>query len=321
MKLIEHLKIWDRAPHNAFTDLCRFQDRWFCTFREAESHTSLDGKIRVLGSADGQNWESHALFESSQTDLPDLRDPKLCVTPDNRLMLTAAATRRDVAPLTHQTLAWFCADGEPWSSAVPIGEPNFWIWRITWHEGKCGAKGEEDTGVAAYATARDEGHALEGKGSILRLYRSRDGISFETVVLQMLTEDRPNESTLRFAGDRLPCLTRRESGSATTLLGQSAPPYTDWQWTDLGVVRLGGPNFIQLPDGRFVAGGRMHHGGPHMALCWPDAEQGKLEEFIALPSSGDCSYPGLVWHDEKLWISYYSSHEAKTSIYLAILQV
>lgn len=320
MQLIEHRKIWDRAPHNAFTDLCRFQDRWYCTFREAETHASQDGKIRVLVSVDGENWESQVLLESPRTDLPDLRDPKLCVTPDNRLMLTAAASRNEVAPFTLQTLAWFCADGKHWSTPVPIGEPNFWIWRVTWHEGKTGGKSGEESYATAYATARNEGNALAGNGSVLRLYQSQDGISFETIVSEMLTEDRPNESTLRFAGDRLLCLTRREAGSATALLGQSAPPYTDWQWKDLG-VRLGGPNFIQLPDGRFVAGGRLHHGGSHMVLCRLAVEQGKLEELMQLPSGGDCSYPGLVWHDEKLWVSYYSSHEAKTSIYLAIVQL
>ena len=37
-----------------------------------------------------------------------------------------------------------------------------------------------------------------------------------------------------------------------------------------------------------------------------------------LPSGGDCSYPGLVWHENLLWMSYYSSHEDNhTSIYLA----
>jgi hypothetical protein len=41
------------------------------------------------------------------------------------------------------------------------------------------------------------------------------------------------------------------------------------------------------------------------------------EPVLTLPSGGDCSYPGMVWHDDRLWISYYSSHEGKTSIYLA----
>ena len=43
--------------------------------------------------------------------------------------------------------------------------------------------------------------------------------------------------------------------------------------------------------------------------------------FLELPSGGDTSYPGLVWYDGILWVSYYSSHEGKTSIYLAKLTV
>jgi hypothetical protein len=29
----------------------------------------------------------------------------------------------------------------------------------------------------------------------------------------------------------------------------------------------------------------------------------------------------MVWHEDLLWISYYSSHEGKTSIYLAKVKV
>jgi hypothetical protein len=36
---------------------------------------------------------------------------------------------------------------------------------------------------------------------------------------------------------------------------------------------------------------------------------------------GDTSYPGMVWHDGLLWIPYYSSHEEKTSIYLARIRI
>ena len=41
------------------------------------------------------------------------------------------------------------------------------------------------------------------------------------------------------------------------------------------------------------------------------------EPVLKLPSGGDTSYPGMVWHQGLLWISYYSSHEGKTNIYLA----
>ena len=45
------------------------------------------------------------------------------------------------------------------------------------------------------------------------------------------------------------------------------------------------------------------------------------QERLKLPSGGDCSYPGLVWHEGVLWVSYYSSHEGRTMIYLARVQL
>jgi len=46
--IVEIRKIWDRAPHNAFTDLVRFQDRWLCVFREGRGHVSPGGAIRAF---------------------------------------------------------------------------------------------------------------------------------------------------------------------------------------------------------------------------------------------------------------------------------
>ncbi|MCX7667268.1 MAG: hypothetical protein N2112_17190, partial [Gemmataceae bacterium] len=77
-------KIWEQAPHNAFTDLVRFQGRWFCVFREGKNHVSPDGALRVLTSTDGVSWESAALITSKNSDL---RDAKITVTPDGQLML------------------------------------------------------------------------------------------------------------------------------------------------------------------------------------------------------------------------------------------
>ncbi len=74
---------------------------------------------------------------------------------------------------------------------------------------------------------------------------------------------------------------------------------------------------LRLPDGRIVAAGRLHDPKTHTALCWLDPEAGTLTEFLALPSGGDTSYPGLVFTKGVLWVSYYASHEGKTSIYLA----
>src|SRR5438105_4853006 len=64
VKLVKVKKIWDRAPHNAFTDLVRFRDQWFCVFREGKKHVSPDGALRVITSKDGETWESAALITS-----------------------------------------------------------------------------------------------------------------------------------------------------------------------------------------------------------------------------------------------------------------
>ena len=77
-ELVESKKIWDAGRHNAFTDLVRWQDRWWCTFREAEDHVGGDGAIRILTSVDGAKWESAALLTEKGVDL---RDPKFSVMP------------------------------------------------------------------------------------------------------------------------------------------------------------------------------------------------------------------------------------------------
>src|SRR5262245_44914769 len=87
-RLLVVRKIWDAAPHNAFTDLVRFQGGWYCAFREGQAHVSPDGALRVITSRDGERWESAARIT---WDNGDLRDAKLSITPDGRLMLSGAA--------------------------------------------------------------------------------------------------------------------------------------------------------------------------------------------------------------------------------------
>jgi hypothetical protein len=318
-ELTDVRKIWDRGPHNAFTDLVRFHDRWWCVFREGTGHVSPDGAVRVLTSTDGRDWASAARL-TSPTD--DLRDPKVVTTPDGgRLMLCAAGVQRpgerpDSEATAKQkarlrSLVWFSADGRDWGEPTEVAAPNDWLWRVTWHKG------------TAYGVAYDG--FTEPRRESIGLYKSGDGRTFTPVGGRLLSgPERPNESSLVFlddAGDTALCLLRRDGPGANALLGESRPPYETWAWHDLG-RRLGGPRLIRIPDGRLIAGGRLSSGNAtYTGLAWVDPKHPKLDEFLRLPSGGDSSYPGLVWHDGRLWLSYYSSHEGKTSIYFGSVKV
>jgi hypothetical protein len=317
-ELTDLRKIWDKGAHNAFTDLVRFQDRWWCVFREATGHVSPDGAVRVLTSTDGRDWTSAARL-SSPTD--DLRDPKIVVAPDGRLMLCAAGTQRPgERPDSEATaqnkgrlrsLVWFSADGRDWGEPTVVAAPNDWLWRVTWHKG------------TAFGVAYD-GFTTPRRESI-GLYQSRDGRNFTPVGGRLLSgPERPNESSLVFLDDpddTALCLLRRDGPGANALLGVAKPPYETWTWHDLG-RNLGGPHMIRIPDGRLIAGGRLRSAkGSYTGLAWVDPQNPKLDEFLHLPSGGDSSYPGLVWHDGRLWLSYYSSHEGKTSIYFGSVKI
>src|SRR4051812_35589486 len=149
-ELVEVRKISDRAPHSAFTDLVRFKGAWFCSFREGKAHVSPDGALRVLTSADGEKWESAARL--TREGGADLRDPKLSVTPDGRLMLTAVAAfpasrapkqgeKADPSAVRHGSVVWFSADGKEGGGGKEVGEPNVWLWRPAWHGDPCGGVG------------------------------------------------------------------------------------------------------------------------------------------------------------------------------------
>jgi hypothetical protein len=298
-ELVSAEKIWDAAPHNAFTDLIRYKEEWLCAFREGKGHVSDDGAIRIISSANGTNWKSWS--EVTLTNR-DLRDPKLSIMPSGELMLIAAGARRDQTPVTHQTYSWVRGKDNLWRGANEIGDQNVWLWRVTWHADVPYSVGYDTSGE-----------------KFVRLYRGLNYRKFDVLVEKLFSEGYPNETGLIFQSDQTAlCLLRRDGSGAqsTGLLGRAKPPYTDWSWKDLG-VKIGGPQLIELPDARLIAGVRLYDGKVRTAIVQIDAEAGKLTELLALPSGGDTSYPGLVWHKGMLWVSYYSSHEGKTAIYLA----
>jgi len=303
LELLSVRKIWDRAPHNAFTDLIRFQNRWICVFREGARHVSPDGALRVITSADGSEWESAALIESPDSDL---RDAKITVTPDGHLMLAGAEAFNQPGPHTHQSLVWFSENGHDWSSPRAVGEPDNWLWRIDWFRDRAYGFG--------YGCGKDN------RG--LTLFSSEDGKQFDVLVKDVdLAGTYPNETSLVFT-DRGTgyCLLRQDGVPKNGFLGRAEAPFTHWTWQELD-KRIGGPKLLQLPTGELLAAVRLYDGQVRTSLCWVDPADGRLVEALKLPSGGDTSYAGMVWHDNRLFVSYYSSHEGKSAIYLAQVKV
>lgn len=306
-------RIWDRAAHSAFTDLIRFQDHLFCAFREGSGHIpGQNGVIRVIRSSDGMNWESIALLEEPHVDL---RDPKLSITPDQRLMLNMGASEYHGSERKgiESRVAFSNPEGTRFAPPQKAGLPagiltGFdWLWRVTWHDGW------------AWGCVQQ---VPDGKERSLHLVRSRDGIHYEHVT--QLDVDHPTETTLRFLeDDTMLAMIRRTGTSPNGWIGTSKPPYIEWDF-HVSNKRFGGPNLTRLPNGAWLAGSRGYGGKSPRTGLWSFNPRTKtFREILFLPSGGDTSYPGFVIDEKqnRVWVSYYSAHEGKAAIYLATLRL
>lgn len=304
--------IWKEAPHSAFVDLIRFRDRFYCAFREGSGHVpgewGSDGTIRVITSADGETWTTVATLDEEGIDL---RDPKLSVTPDGRIMLVVGGSVYDGKKLLGRVprASFSNEEGLLFSRPTPLridpaiaGEQD-WLWRVTWHEGTA-------WGVLYQPAAEKEAWGLQ-------LVRSSDGVEWKHVHTFEL-DGKPNESTARFLEDgRMVVVVRREGDDRLGVVGTAAAPYTDWTLRKLD-RRLGGPNLVALPSGRWILGTRQYgEGGQYRTVLVRLDLDGTTTLLCELASGGDTSYPGMVVHEGTLWVAYYSSHEDQTAIYLA----
>ena len=302
MRLVSAKRIWDEGPHNAFTDLVRWRGRFYCAFREGTGHAEGLGVIRVIASDDGDQWTSVGVLDDPNYDL---RDAHLAVTPDDGLMVLGGAAAVDDKGRRTGSFVSFSSDGEGWGEPQIVVEPGRWLWQVTWHRGKA-------YGVS-YATPAGMPHSS--------LLVSDDGIIWTEHVPELLSKGWPTEATVRFGeDDTLYCLHRRDGEDNSAFLGIARSPYTAFTWHDLGLY-YGGPNLIQAPGGAWIGAGRIIEAEARTVLTRIDVHAGTLTPVLELPSGGDTSYPGLLWHDSLLWVSYYSSHEGKTCIYLARVEV
>ncbi len=305
-------RIWDRAAHNAFTDINFLKNNLYIVFREGDGHipnkdNTGNGKIRILSSPDGDYWESAGLIELEGVDL---RDPKISITPKKKMMIVMGGSVYDQQKLTSIStyVSFSDASGKKFSTPEKmeidekIRSDYDWLWRVTWHK---------KIGYGVVYQANVDGEAGKTKAFLVKTTK---GIAYE-LVTELNVEGSPNESTIRFmSGSKMVILMRRGGGDKLGMIGTSKAPYTDWEWEKLN-FQLGGPDFEIVPIDKLLVGTRMHdENGAYTALLMGKISE-PFKEVMRFPSGGDTSYPGLLSYGGYVWFSYYSSHEGKASIY------
>ncbi len=313
-------RAFHNGEHNAFTDLIRWRDRIWLTFRSSPvgHQVNAAGSVIILSSADGQSWRQEHRFSVAERDT---RDPHFLIFNGKLFVYSGTAhVGKEGKNYTdwnaHLGYATWTTDGATWAEPRALeGTYGHYIWRVASHGGKaylCGRRWREHQPPPGPGEDRT---TLESA-----LLESDDGLRWRFVSL--FNHTFASETAFRFEPDgRLTSVIR--SGVDYSVLATSRPPYREWNRQKLE-GSIGGPMLASW-GGRLVLGGRRTTpDGPRTTLLWLDGA--KLTPFAELPSAGDNSYPGFVELDDgRGLVSWYSTHEKGTdgkpitAIYLAEL--
>ena len=302
--------------HNAFTDLCWYGGRFYLAFRSCpEGHAVALSRIVILSSEDGENWTETFSFAVPGRDP---RDPHFLEFKGTLFVYTGTwLLPEEGQPLNLNDNVGYGAwtdDGANWSGPHLLeGTYGHFIWRAAGH------------GDCAYLCARRRRSFQAGIES------EQEPLTIESAMLEsddgtvwrfraFFAEDCGDETAFLFEDDGSILAIARDGDGKRARVCRSFPPWEAWTRTPLD-RNVGGPMIVRWGR-RYLVGGRKSNavGGPSMALSWLVDDQ--LIEVVALPSGGDCSYPGFVeLDDEHALLSYYSSHEGRTSIYITELSL
>jgi hypothetical protein len=318
-------RAFHNGEHNAFTDLCRFGDHLYLTFRSCPDGHMVHptSSIIVLRSAnDGTDWEQVHRFRVADRDP---RDPHFLVFRERLFVYSgtwysgkATLPREEYDLNKHLGYAAWTADGNDWHGPVLLeGTFGHYIWRAAAHGDRaylCGRRKPQFEVLAPGEPRNTESLMLESEDGLIWRRRA------------VFRPEQGDETAFQFEADgSLIAVARTYSNQEAQLL-MASPPYSEVRSAGLGRA-IGGPLLARW-GGRYVVGGRKTQPGqgPTTFLAW--LADGQLSEFAELPSGGDCSYPGLVeLSPTRALVSWYSSHEhgasgeAITAIYLAELEI
>ncbi len=316
--------------HCAFTDLIKWRGRYYCAFRRGQTHASYGGSVVVMVSDDLAEWTELA---SLRGEFPDVRDPHFLGT-EEALFVYCPSWNHPAADdlrfdYDHRlSVMSECRDGRIWSDPVQVYDPGWALWKPVAVDGVYY--------VAAHAPGPGKRTSYEDpdwtSGARVTLLMSGDGREW-VPISDIAQGDAANETALYAdAQNRLVALVRREfianGVKRPNLLCMAEPPYEVWREIELDRA-IQGPALCEFGE-HLLIGGRTHP-EPYSDLI-PTASQMTLltlgggdkpvQSIAHLPSWGDTSYPGMVpLSDAELAVSYYSSHEGNTQVYVAVVEL
>jgi hypothetical protein len=323
VKVTNIRRVFHNGQHNAFTDIVRFKDNFYLTFRSCPDGHMVHptSSIIILSSTDTKRWIQVHQFSVEKRDT---RDPHFLVFKDKLFVYTGTwysgettLKSEDYDLNKHLGYAVWSENGIGWHGPIMLeGTFGHYIWRAN------------TFGAKAYLCGRRKKNfevGPRGETSIVEsaMLESDDGLIWRTRTL--FQETHGDETAFQFEADGSIIAVGRRGRDKAQLL-KSKPPYTQWQRKDLDRY-IGGPLLVRWGK-HYVVGGRKAIGdkGPKTSMCWLVDDQ--LHEFAELPSGGDNSYPGFVEISPKHAVmSWYSSHEkeadgkAITAIYMADLEI
>lgn len=267
--------------HLAFTDITKFQNKWYIVSRFSEDHGPREfGHIIIFKGDNLLKWELDEIFMQNEYDL---RDPKIFVT-DNSLHLHFHSTIiNPYGLIRNDYISRYNNKSVEWETAKKINKhtsEKSWFWRI----------GYENLNYFTVSYMTNEP---------LRYFTSKDGLNFD-FVREFKIREGLAEPTIRFVGKDIFMLIRDTKGKA--LLGRSDDIMEDWKFKELPLINFGGPNLIAYENFLIISGRDDHK----TKLFSYNTYSEEFKELFVLPSYGENGYPGMFIDQDRLYMSYYA---------------
>jgi len=295
-------RIHSDGKHNAFTGICRHDEKVYVCFRSGVDHMTPGSTIKVIASSDLESW-SVAAEKGAVGETIDNRDPKVVSFKGRLFVYYPQITRegRGEGGREPKGMVFISEDGASFSDPQEVRglSENMWLW---WFKPRQGVL-----------------YGAGYSGSRRLLARSDDGLTWEELV--DLPVEAGNEVSFDFDPDgTLWALVREDSHGSIPTVCVLKPPYDRVERKFRLPMQLKGPMLKRLPGGSAIICRQWdqrhgHKRNTRTDLFWlPDDDP--VPRFVStLPSGGDTSYAGwLDLEPGRAVVSYYSSHEYKMAV-------